>query len=106
MFRHLTVHKSEWTSVNDLGHLPFCLTIDSVAELPFRESIHSQLSNLPGWKANNERFNCDNLAANFDRGTGALVIRTRIPGLYWLYEPKSFVVTVEGSLQINALRIL
>lgn len=90
MFRHLMVHESGWTSVNDLGSLLFRLTIDSATEFLFGESIHSQLSNLPGWKAKNERFNWDNLAASFDRGTGALRIRTRLAGLYWLYNPKSF----------------
>lgn len=90
MFRHLTVHESGWTSVNDLGPLLFRGTTVSATEFLFGESSHSQLSNLPGGKAKNERFNWDKLAASFDRGTGALGIRTRLAGLYWLYNPKSF----------------
>ncbi|KZL80721.1 cytochrome p450 [Colletotrichum incanum] len=84
MIQSLITGTSGWTQVVDLKPLFFRFTIDTATELLFGTSVHSQTN---GSSANSDLHS---IVDAFDRCTAVLGIRTRLSGLYWLYNPKRF----------------
>ncbi|KIX08002.1 uncharacterized protein Z518_02657 [Rhinocladiella mackenziei CBS 650.93] len=91
LFQHLPVDSSGWTAATDLGPIFFRLTLDTATEFLFGESVHAQSAALPpNASALPTAFNHHDIGADFDHGTSVLGIRSRLAGLYWLYNPPSF----------------
>ncbi|WQF90230.1 Putative cytochrome P450 [Colletotrichum destructivum] len=86
MMQSLRTDSSGWTSVIDMKPLFFRFTIDTATEFLFGTSVHSQIQTSSGTGDSDLRSIVD----AFDRCTAVLGIRTRLSGLYWLYNPKSF----------------
>lgn len=86
MLQLLRTDASGWTPVIDMKPLFFRFTIDTATEFLFGTSVHSQTKASSGMADSDLRSIVD----AFDRCTAVLGIRTRLSGLYWLYNPKSF----------------
>ena len=93
LMRAIVPNTDGWTDTLDLQVLFFRLTLDSATEFLFGESVDSQLVGLPGYVKDHTRDESQNeevFAAAFDKGQSVLATRTRMQGLYWLYNPQDF----------------
>ena len=94
MMQAIVPSASGWTDTLDLQVLFFRLTLDSATEFLFGESVDSQLVALPGYvrqgsprdPSQDEKV----FAAAFDRGQSTLATRSRLQGMYMLYNPSDF----------------
>ncbi|KAL5348540.1 hypothetical protein ACLOAV_005956 [Pseudogymnoascus australis] len=93
LMRAIVPNADGWTDTLDLQVLFFRLTLDSATEFLFGESVDSQLVGLPGYVKDHTRDESQSeevFAAAFDKGQSVLATRSRMQGLYWLYNPKDF----------------
>ncbi|OBT54283.1 hypothetical protein VE04_05732 [Pseudogymnoascus sp. 24MN13] len=93
LMRAIVPNANGWTDTIDLQVLFFRLTLDSATEFLFGESVDSQLVGLPGYVKDSSRDaseDGDVVVAAFDKGQSVLATRSRMQGLYWLYNPSDF----------------
>lgn len=90
MLRLLETRAPGWTPIVDMKPLLFRFTMDTATEFLFGASVNSQAQTRCGIT----QTSWNSFAEAFDRCTATLGIRTRLSGLYWLYNPKDFQVDI------------
>ncbi|KFY66280.1 hypothetical protein V496_02116 [Pseudogymnoascus sp. VKM F-4515 (FW-2607)] len=91
MMRAIVPKANGWADTLDLQILFFRLTLDSATEFLFGKSVDSQLVALHVKNGScDESQKVDFFGTAFDKGQSVLATRSRMQGLYWLYNPKKF----------------
>lgn len=94
LLKHMPTTSNGWTEKVNLQPLFFRLTLDSATEFLFGESVHSQLTALPGMTSekvsNPTGLDLIEVSKAFDRATHMLGKRARFAENYWLYHPRQF----------------
>lgn len=90
MMQILRTGENGWTEKIDMQVLFFRLTMDTVTEFLFGESVDSQLEGLPGSKNHSSAHDAKGFAYAFDRGQMYLAQAARMGDLYWMGHNKDF----------------
>lgn len=91
MMRAIVPKANGWADTLDLQILFFRLTLDSATEFLFGKSVDSQLVALHVKNGScDESLKVDFFGTAFDKGQSVLATRSRMQGLYWLYNPNFF----------------